>query len=67
MPSDRTVYVFRKGQRLQLDGIYHIQSLGTDAWWEPDPPDDDMADNVVITRSVRITVTVTDLDVTDAE
>lgn len=63
-------YQFTKGEVMTLDRIYTIQGLGGSLWWEhcPDPSmgegDEDFkrlphsSDWIIITRDIRITVTV---------
>lgn len=59
------IYQFRKGQRLHLDDIYHIQGMGS-GWWEKtgddlpeyDKDEIDLSESIVITRDVKITITV---------
>lgn len=60
MSRPRTVtetHVFKKGERLLLDSIYNIQGLGDGKWWEPD--DDDVGENITITKDIKIVIKVT--------
>lgn len=60
MSRRRKVYTYTKGQRVHLDTIYDHQGLDGGDWWEALEED---GDELVITRSVRITITATDLRV----
>jgi hypothetical protein len=61
------VHTFSRGQRLTLDTVYDMQRAATDGWWEKtgdDLPswenDSDMSESLIVTRDVKITITIED-------
>ena len=53
-------HVFKKGQKLHLDDVYHIQGLGyatVGHWWEHDGEYED-DDNIIITKDIEIQITI---------
>lgn len=51
-------YRFHIGEIVSKDAIYLVMGLGGGDWWE-NVDGDDMAENVVITKDVRIDIIIT--------
>lgn len=59
----KEVFTFKKGDQFTLDSIYNIQGLGGGDWWERTgedtrPDDNDMSEDLVCVRDIKITVVV---------
>ena len=53
--TSRDVYIFKKGEILELDDIMYIQALGGNDWWDPQEEGSDM---IIITRDIKIEIKV---------
>jgi hypothetical protein len=68
MTKKTETHIFKKNQIMQLDDIYTIQGLGGGDWWEKTGGDvsefdsigNDIGDEIIITRNIKITITVND-------
>lgn len=52
---EKQKFNFKKGQLIHLDTIYDIQGLAGGDWWEH--CDNDIGDDLIITKNVSITIT----------
>jgi hypothetical protein len=49
---------FRKGEKIHLDEIYAIQGLAGGQWWQREDGEDELSDDLIITETITITITV---------
>ena len=59
MKKTTETHKFKRGQKLHLDEIYHIQGLADGKWWTSDDPNDDdgnQGEEVEIVEDITITI-----------
>ncbi|MEQ8504639.1 MAG: hypothetical protein RIB80_04885 [Rhodospirillales bacterium] len=59
MATVTETFKFKKGQRLHLDDIYFIQTLGGGDWWQPAEGEREDSDNIVCVEDITIEISTT--------